>query len=155
MSTTMHENKRDHLPDFVRLNLQWIEHYFEVEPADQKMADNPGDIIDTGGFIFTLEHDGEVLGAVALINEGGGVFELAKMAVSPKAQGQGYGDLLMRACLEKLRDLGASKVHLISNQDLKPAIALYEKHGFITTSLEPHPMYQRGNIAMEYVLPSA
>lgn len=148
-TTTLHENNRDHLSDFVRLNLQWIEHYFEVEPADQKMADNPGGIMDDGGFMFTLTENNHVVGAVALINEGDGVFELAKMAVSPQTQGKGYGHLLMQACLDKLRVIGARKVHLISNQSLKPAIALYQKHGFVITSLEPHPMYQRGNIAME------
>ena len=70
------------------------------------------------------------------------------MAVSKQAQGKGYGDLLISVCLTKLKEIGASKVHLVSNTKLESAISLYKKHGFKTVSLRQHPVYSRANIAM-------
>ena len=48
------ENKRDNLIDFIRLNEEWIITHFEIEEADRKLAENPGKIIDDGGYIFSL-----------------------------------------------------------------------------------------------------
>src|SRR5580692_513487 len=58
------------------------------------------------------------------------VFELAKMAVSPAAQGMGVGLLLGQVCIDKARALGSEKIYLESNTRLKPAINLYHKLGF-------------------------
>jgi DNA-binding MarR family transcriptional regulator/GNAT superfamily N-acetyltransferase len=82
---------------------------------------------------------------------GGPVFELAKMAVSPRAQGKGIGLLLGQACIDKARALGGSSVYLESNTLLKPAISLYHKLGFRKTTSHPSP-YERCNIQMELQL---
>jgi len=92
------ENKREHLIDFIRLNEEWIITHFEIEEADRKLAENPGKIIDDGGYIFTLVLNEKVVGVCALINEGNGLFELARMAVSPKYHRRGYGEKLMQLC---------------------------------------------------------
>ncbi len=59
----------------------------------------------------------------------------------------------MKATLAKLSALGASKVYLVSNTALDPAISLYRKHGFRTVSEGAHPSYARANIHMELDLP--
>jgi N-acetylglutamate synthase-like GNAT family acetyltransferase len=46
-------------------------------------------------------------------------YELAKMAVSPKAQGKNIGFLLGQTIIEKARSLGAKKLYLESNTALK------------------------------------
>ncbi len=75
-------------------------------------------------------------------------FELAKMAVSPKAQGKGIGWLLGKGIVEKAKSLNAKKIYLESNTILNPAITLYHKLGFkkVTGLITP---YERCNIQME------
>lgn len=143
------ENNRQYLGDFIRLNEAWISRYFAIEEVDRALAANPGKIIDKGGTIFCLLNDETVVGACALFNEGNGVFELARMAVDAEHQGKGFGDILIQACLAKLNAIGAQRVYLVSNTKLQAAIALYKKHGFVTISEGPHPIYSRANITME------
>ncbi len=77
-------------------------------------------------------------------------YELAKMAVSPKAQGKGVGWLLGKAIVEKAKSLGAKKLYLESNTILTPAINLYLKMGFKKIAGYPTPSpYERSNIQME------
>ena len=51
----------------------------------------------------------------ALFNDGDGVYELARMAVSPSVQGKGYGSQLINHALLKLRSINAPQ----SLSDLK------------------------------------
>ena len=143
------ENDKSLLPDFIRLNEVWISTYFELEDIDHALANNPARIIDDGGFIFSLLSDHQVLGVCALVNEGDGLFELSRMTLTAAVRGKGYSHALIMACLEKLEAIGARKVYLLSNTKLEAAIALYRKHGFITTQQGPHPVYSRANITME------
>ncbi|QLC67653.1 GNAT family N-acetyltransferase [Flavobacterium sp. LPB0248] len=125
--------KPKYLKSFKDLNIEWISTYFEVEPNDVKALDHAEEyIINKGGEIFSAILDNEVLGVCALIKSDGKNYdyELAKMAVSPKAQGKGVGLLLAKSAIKWATEKGASKVYLESNTKLKPAIKLYEKLGF-------------------------
>ena len=143
------ENNRDHLPDFIRLNEEWISTYFAIEDTDLALAANPAQVIDDGGYIFSLVVDDAVVGVCALFREKNNTFEIARMAVSPEHRGEGHGNALMQACLEKLHDLKANKAYIVSNTKLEAAISLYKKYGFETTHLGDHPVYTRANIVME------
>lgn len=145
-------NQKQYLPDFIRLNEDWIAHYFRIEEADRELAHNPARIIVDGGYIFTLLKQEQVVGVCALFKEDNNVFQLARMAVSPAFQGKGYGDALINAAFAKLCELKASRVYLLSNTILAPAIGLYRKHGFTVLSEEQHPVYARCNIVMEKML---
>ncbi|SHF14095.1 MarR family protein [Cnuella takakiae] len=140
----------EYLAAFRTLNQEWITTYFEMEEADYKALDHPrAYILDKGGAIFVALYEGEPLGVCALIKmEDGQSYELAKMAVSPKAQGKSIGHLLGRAVIEKAKLLGAKRVYLESNTVLKPAINLYYKLGFEKITGHPSP-YERCNIQME------
>lgn len=142
-------NKSEYLGDFIRLNEEWISTYFEIEETDRQLAANPQKILDEGGFVFCLLVDQEVVGVCALFKESEGVYELARMAVSPAHHGKGYGKKLMETCMKKLRELQAEKVFLVSNTLLKSALSLYRSYGFATLSEGPHPRYSRANIVME------
>ncbi|WP_371378228.1 GNAT family N-acetyltransferase [Thalassotalea aquiviva] len=144
------ENNPLYLDDFIHLNEQWISKYFKLEAIDRELAKNPDQIIDKGGYIFTLLSDHKVLGVCALFYQGSGVFELARMAVSPEYQGKGYGQMLIDACLAKLAQIEVNRLYLVSNTKLKSAMALYSKNQFKTVSLGQHPVYQRADIVMEY-----
>ncbi len=139
---------------FKSLNEQWISAYFEMEEADYKALDNPEEyILNKGGKIFVALYNYEPVGVCALIkmNDPNYDFELAKMAVSPKAQGKRVGWLLGQAVVNTAKELGASKIYLESNTVLKPAINLYYKLGFQKISGYPTP-YKRCNIQMELIL---
>ncbi|WP_433833372.1 GNAT family N-acetyltransferase [Flavobacterium anhuiense] len=118
---------------FKDLNIEWISNYFVVEPNDVKALDHAEEyIINKGGEIFAAVLNDEVLGVCALIKSNGKDYdyELAKMAVSPKAQGKGVGLLLAKSAIKWATEKGASKIYLESNTKLQPAIKLYEKLGF-------------------------
>lgn len=143
----------DYTPEYRKafkdLNEEWITKHFVMEESDHKALDHPEEyILDKGGHIFIALYNGEAVGACALIKMDDNKFELAKMAVSPKAQGKSIGFLLGQACIDKAKELGADAVFLESNTKLKPAISLYRKLGFEKITGPPSP-YERANIQME------
>lgn len=145
--------RREYEQDFAALNQAWVEEYFWLEDNDLKYFNEPySTIIEPGGTIFFVVEDGLVKGTCALIKHDAGVFELAKMAVTPLAQGRGIGALLMEAAIAHARKEQAQRLFLRSNTRLESAIRLYERFGFVTTHLGPHPSYERVNIEMEFNL---
>lgn len=137
--------------DFRKLNEEWITAYFEMEDADREALDDPENyILKKGGKILVAIENNIVLGVCALLKMQDDTYdyELAKMAVSPKAQGKGIGLLLGEAIVNKAKDLGAKSIYLESNTILKPALSLYEKLGFQKVSGHDTP-YERCNIQME------
>ncbi|MDN3596861.1 bifunctional helix-turn-helix transcriptional regulator/GNAT family N-acetyltransferase [Zunongwangia endophytica] len=145
----------DYLPEhhsaFKQLNEDWITNYFKIEEADRKALDNPQEyILEKGGKILVALQNDTILGVCALLKmqDEKYDYELAKMAVSPKARGKGIGLLLGNSIIEKAKSLGASKLYLESNTILKPAISLYGKLGFKKVVGHSTP-YERCNIQME------
>jgi GNAT superfamily N-acetyltransferase len=135
---------------FRDLNVEWISTYFRMEESDHKALDEPDQyIIDKGGFIFVALYLDEPVGVCALIkmNEGTFDYELAKMAVSPRVQGNRIGWHLGQAVINKAKSLGASTLFLESNTILVPAITLYRKLGFVEVYGYESP-YERSNIQM-------
>ncbi len=138
---------------FKTLNEEWISTYFELEEADRQALENPDQyILNPGGKIFVALYRGEPVGVCALIkmNDPDYDYELAKMAVSPKAQGKNIGYLLGQSAINEARKIGAKALYLESNTILKPAINLYYKLGFqkITGHVSP---YKRCNIQMSLI----
>ena len=118
--------------DFARLNIDWLERFFVVEPVDREVLTDPDThILASGGHIlFAVDGEGRAIGTVALKHEGGGVYELTKMAVEPAQQGRGIGRLLMEGALRAYRALRGRELFLESSSKLGPALALYESVGF-------------------------
>ena len=142
--------RRELAADFRRLNLDWIERLFKVEPADLKVLDDPERaIVAPGGTIFFALDGDAVVGTVALIRAGEGRFELAKMAVATTHQGRGIGELLGRACKAWASEHGVQTLFLETNSKLDNAIRLYERLGF-RHAVEPSPPdYERCDVYME------
>ncbi|MEJ5960879.1 bifunctional helix-turn-helix transcriptional regulator/GNAT family N-acetyltransferase [Pedobacter immunditicola] len=139
---------------FRKLNEEWITTFFTMEKSDYKMLDDPeGYILQNDGYIFVALYENEPVGVCALLKteDPEYEYELAKMAVSPLAQGKHVGWLLGQAIVEKARSLGAKKLYLESNTNLKPAINLYHKLGFHKIDGRDSP-YERVNIQMELKL---
>lgn len=135
--------------DFKRLNLEWLDKYHLTEACDLKVLDNPeAEILAGGGVLWLAKAGEEIVGSAALINEGAGVFELAKMAVAPEFQGRGISRLLVEKCMADAEKLGAKKIYLVSNSQLTTALALYEKYGFRHVAVT-NPHYATADVMME------
>ena len=138
---------------FERLNREWIESYFVLEPADREILVDPrGEILGAGGQVFFVLEGDEVLGTCAVLRHGADECEIAKMAVAAAARGRGYGDLLMEASLAFAREIHSRRVVIVSNTILSPAIRLYRKHGFVEVPLASDGRYRRANIRLELEL---
>ncbi|MFA5657282.1 MAG: GNAT family N-acetyltransferase [Dysgonamonadaceae bacterium] len=152
----MDENKieiidfTDELKESIKtLNYEWLEKYFRVEKSDIVSLSNPKEeIIDKGGFIFYAKLNDEIVGTASLIKKNESVFELGKMAVSEKAQGDRIGTILLEHCLNIAKQKQIKTLILYSNTQLKSAIHLYKKYGFSEIELEKG-LYDRANIKME------
>lgn len=141
--------------DFARLNLEWLERWFVVEPIDREVLGDPEThILAAGGrILFVLMRDAQgserVVGTVALKHEGNGVYELTKMAVEPGHRGAGIGRRLMDGALDTFRKIGGRELFLESSKRLGPALALYESVGFRHyPAPRPGSHYSRADVYM-------
>lgn len=143
--------REEHQPWFEKLNREWIEKYFSMEPPDYEILQNPSEyILKKGGSIFMASLGGSIAGTVALKYLTGTVYELTKMAVNEKFQGKKIGRALAEAAIARAKSSGAEKIILYSNTMLEPAIALYKNLGFREIPVDGP--YKRTNIKMELIV---
>jgi DNA-binding MarR family transcriptional regulator/ribosomal protein S18 acetylase RimI-like enzyme len=147
--------ERRYAADFKRLNLEWLDKYFRVEPIDDEVLSKPLEILRDGGAIFLARHRGEIVGTCALLNKGEGRFELSKMAVTANRQGLGIGRKLLRAAIAEYMTRDARELFLESNSRLKPAITLYESAGFVHAQRPEPSHYERSDVYMVLAPPAA
>lgn len=138
---------------FDRLNREWLEHYFTVEPLDEEYLSDPeGHIVALGGEVFFALEGDTVLGTCAAIPRGANEFELAKLAVTPAAQGRGLGRLLSETVIRFAEGRGAKHVSLVSNSGLTAALRLYESLGFEHAPFPFAPPYVDADVYMTLAL---
>ncbi|MGB1296522.1 MAG: GNAT family N-acetyltransferase, partial [Flavobacteriales bacterium] len=144
---------KEYSSDFTRLNFEWLEKYFYIEEYDREVLTKPEEYIlgKEGHILFAKLHE-EIVGTVALINRGEGVYELSKMAVTEKYKGKRIGQKLMYACIAFAAEIGANRLFLDSNRKLTPAITLYHKVGFKEIPIPEDSPYDRSNIRMELMI---
>lgn len=136
--------------DFRKLNIEWLEKYFTVEPADKKIIDSPEEeIINKGGEVFFALLNNEVIGTCAVVKVDRKTYELTKMAVTEKAQGKQVGNKLGLTVIGFAVSKRAKKLVLDTNHKLTVAIQLYRKLGFVTIPYEYNNKYRRELIRME------
>lgn len=149
--TIIEYNERYH-EAFRQLNLEWLVRYNLLEDVDMMVLDNPkGTVLGHGGHIWLAKADDQIIGSAALMPEGHGIFELAKMSVHPTWRGRGIGKLLIEKCLAQARELQAKKILLFSNHQLKTALKLYEQYGFHYIEMKDSP-FKTADIKMELIL---
>lgn len=135
--------------EFRRLNLTWLEQFDLTELHDLEILDHPREnVIERGGFIFLLKEDNAIIGTAGLFKINEQEYELIKMSVTPEHRGKKFGDMLLKKCIDKARELGASKIVLFSNSKLQTAISLYEKSGFKHLAVVDAP-FETADIKME------
>ena len=140
--------------DFKRLNMDWLEGYRLLEPADLKHLDCPlKSIIDPGGRILMAIDGDKAVGTCAIIVKDKNIVELAKLAVSKKAQGKGIGRNLAVESIKQAKDMGAKIINLVSNSKLSAAVRLYESLGFEYAPVPDDTDYETADIYMEFKIP--
>ena len=136
---------------FARLNREWLEKYFRVEPIDNEILSDPQTtIIDHGGVILYLLYKNDVIGTVALKHQGAGVYELTKMAVTLEYQNKGLGRQLLYAALDRFTALDGKMLYLESHSSLVAALSLYESAGFRHEAPPAPSDYERADVYMVY-----
>ena len=134
---------------FERLSYEWLYKYDLYEPEDEKIIQNPKEVvIDNGGVILFAKYKGEMVGTVSLIIVDKETAELAKLAVTEKYQGLQIGTKLVESCLEIARHKEIKRVILYSNHQLKPALKIYEKFNFQHATLG-ESKYVESDVEME------
>jgi len=134
---------------FDAINRDWIKKYFTVEPIDHDVLTHPEErIIQPGGAILFAQKGNNVVGTVALMKHTEDTIELTKMGVYETARNEGIGKELLRAAIEKAREMGFKRLILYSNRKLENAIHLYRKVGF-TEFTDDDMHYVRCDIMME------
>ncbi|MCF6132927.1 GNAT family N-acetyltransferase [Flavobacterium wongokense] len=137
---------------FISLNKAWLEEFFYVEPHDIDAFEKLEEIIlNPGGEIFFCLVDNEVAGTVAMQKVNDVTYELAKLAVDKKFQGQKLSNLLMDACIAFAKQKNAEKIMLVSSTKLDTALNLYRKYNFKEVPLDETD-YDRADIQMELEL---
>ncbi|UCH64858.1 MAG: bifunctional helix-turn-helix transcriptional regulator/GNAT family N-acetyltransferase [Ignavibacterium sp.] len=135
--------------DFLQLNTEWLQKYFEIEKEDRRILINPEkEIIKKGGEVFFALLNEEVVGTCAVLKVDDATFELTKMAVVEKAQGKQIGKKLALTIIGFAVDKGATKIILSTSTKLVAASNLYKKLGFIEVDKADH-RYERELIHME------
>ena len=93
----------------------------------------PGPDIILGRFdegpMWVAEIEGEVVGTVSLTTEPEGLY-VRSMAVSPKAQGNGIGHLLLEAVDEYAASTEFERIFLYTTYFVPGAKEMYAKHGY-------------------------
>lgn len=139
---------------FERLNREWIERFFAIEPLDEYVLQNPQSvIIDTGGEVWFAVREGVPLGCYALLKLTPTRYEFTKFAVTPAAQGTGAGRALLLHSIARARALEAEDVVIYSNTSLERACNMYRMAGWVEQAMsdEDKARYKRVNIKL--VLP--
>lgn len=131
----------DYMPEykeyFQKLNYEWLEKYFQVEDLDKKILLNPEEqIIKEGGFVLFARMEEKVVGTTAILKRDEKTYEIAKMAVTEKAQGMQVGRKLTKEAVARAKEKGAKKLILKTDNRLRAAVNLYRTFGFKVTQTE-------------------
>ena len=134
---------------FERFNKAWLEEHFVVEPIDKYVLENPEEaILRDGGKIIFAEHEGKIIGTVALRCLDNTTIELTKMAVDKAARGLGAGKLLCKTAIDMARDMHVQTLVLYSQTVLAPALSIYRSLGFTDVPIE-QGIYKRADVKMK------
>ncbi|MDC0008075.1 GNAT family N-acetyltransferase [bacterium] len=153
MSVTIIPFEPKYAGAFKELNIAWLEKYFYVEPKDEILLENcKKSIIDRGGYIFFAKIEDKIVGCFSFIKLDSFSFELGKMAVCAKHQGQKIGQILLQFAIAFAEQNGWRKISLYSSTKLPTALHIYKKFGFVDVELEKDLPYARSDVKMELSL---
>lgn len=98
-----------------------------------------------GSFYYVATQDKKVVGGCGIFpteNLPNGTCELVKLYVAKEARGTGLGKQLMEQSMSWAKENGYTHVYLESMPELKKAVSIYEKVGFLPLD---HPLGNSGH----------
>ena len=81
------------------------------------------------GVVYVLTTEEEVRGVLVMMPQESGMF-VENIAVDPRLQGQGLGQLLMAFAEEQARKERLQEIYLYTNEVMTEALGFYQKWGF-------------------------
>ncbi|MFE1952375.1 GNAT family N-acetyltransferase [Streptomyces sp. NPDC059524] len=104
--------------------------------------------------VWIAELDGRPVGCVMCVRDAApGTARLRLLLVEPEARGLGIGDRLVRAVVDFARGVGYRELVLWTNDVLKAARSLYQRHGFVLAGEEPHRSFGADLTGQDWRLP--
>lgn len=102
--------------------------------------------------VWVVERGGEVMGCIAIADNGGGMAQLRWFLVAEGLQGQGVGRRLLELALQFARDQGYLGIVLWTVDMQDKAIGLYQLHGFQLAAEKAHRLWGRDLVEQCYRL---
>ena len=119
---------------------------------EDELASLPGAYAPPGGALLLAEHEGKVVGCVAVRPlDPPKIAELKRLYVRPEGRGLGAGRALTEAALSFVRAAGYESIRLDTLPEMKEAQGLYRRLGFHETAPYRHNPVE-GSIYMELAL---
>lgn len=103
-----------------------------------RIGATPGPMLDdyparvAQGVVHVLESQDGIHGVIVLIPEPTCML-LDNIAVSPLAQGKGYGSALMQWAESVARQAGLAQIRLYTQEMMTENIAIYQRYGYVET----------------------
>jgi putative acetyltransferase len=98
---------------------------------DEELAVLPGDYAPPDGRLFLAEHEGQLVGCVALHKLESSVCEMKRLYLRPQFRGRGFGRALADRIIAEARQIGYRRMRLDTVEPvMKDAVAMYRKLGF-------------------------
>jgi GNAT superfamily N-acetyltransferase len=104
------------------------------------------------GWWAVEDERGELVGSLALTDEGDGLARVRWFVLDPAARGAGLGARLLDELLEEARAHGYTRVELATFSALEAAAHRYRSRGFTLTSAERRPLWGRTLTYQHYAL---
>ncbi len=101
---------------------------------------------------FIAERDGEIVGAVLVVEKSKHESQLRMLYVEPNARGLGLGRALVNECVQFSRAAGYRSLVLWTNDILHAARHLYEEAGFKLIAEEKHDEFGKDLTAQTWHL---
>lgn len=134
--------ERDEAPEVARLLGLFRDWFGRSDPADDLLLDSVAQLMDRGEaeYLLGAPRAGERAAGVCQLRYRFGVWYgapdcgLEDLFVSEEARGSGLGRAMLEKAIERARERGCRRMELDTNEENKPARALYERHGFSSRS---------------------
>lgn len=98
---------------------------------DEELAGLPGDYAPPDGRLLLAEHEGQLMGCVALHKLESSVCEMKRLYLRPHFRGKGFGRALAERIIAEARQIGYRRMRLDTVEPvMKDAVAMYRKLGF-------------------------
>ena len=136
---------------FIDFNTDWIVTNFgKLEQHDLDTFEKIDEELRNGAMIFFAVENNIPLACCMSMPMEGDTWEICKLGSNKELPHKGAGSLVFRAAMEWAQKHDAKRLFILSNSRLKPALHIYEKHGFKEIKLDDYG-YERGDIAFEYI----